>query len=171
MKKCLKQISCVVFIFSFLFILTNFTFTNNKFLWQPYWSSYRLLPNEYRKYVLYECSNRELCGGLVDRFKGIMNAYAWSLFTDRYLIIKITKPCYFERLLMPNEIDWNLNLTKLIEIGQLPPDYSLHEIRKLDKSNFKTELTNIDIPNYEANKDVISLFANIEWISAYAKNK
>lgn len=170
MKNCLKQFSSFVFIFSFVFFLANLVLTN-KFFWHSSWSSYRLLRNDYRKYVLYECSNRELCGGLVDRFKGIMNAYAWSLFTNRHLIINITKPCYFERLLMPNEIDWNLNLTKLVETGHLPPNYSLHEIRKLDSFYFKNELTNIDIPNYEANKDVISLFANIEWISAYANNK
>lgn len=45
------------------------------------------------KYVIYECTNENLCGGWGDRLKGIMSSYAWSLITNRKFLIKHTRPC------------------------------------------------------------------------------
>lgn len=123
-----------------------------------------------KRYVIYECDGRTLCGGLVDRFKGVMNAYAWALFTGRHLIVNISQPCYFSSLMVPNEVNWNLNLNELVRKGNLPRDFKLHEIRQLDNFGFKNELANMDVLNYQQEADVISLFTNLEWISAYARN-
>lgn len=127
--------------------------------------------SSFTKYIIYECNNRKPCGGLVDRFKAVIDAYAWAQFTHRTLILNISKPCYFEYLMMPNEINWNLNLTQLVEHGDLPANYSLHELRRLDSFGFKDELAKIDVLNYYNTIDVISLYTNLEWISAYARNQ
>lgn len=155
---------CLVYL-----ILPNFWSINKYFSNLNPW--HQTPQNSYKKYVLYECNTRQLCGGLVDRFKAIMNVYAWSLFTNRILIVNISKPCYFERLLMPNDVNWNLNLTNLVETQLLPQNYSLHELRKLDNMGFKNELAKLNVLNYHKDVDVLSLYTNIEWISAYARNK
>lgn len=120
-----------------------------------------------QKYILYKCSSKSLCGGLVDRFKGILNAYAWSLFTKRQLIIKITKPCDFIYLIVPNRVNWNINLDELVKFGHLKANYSIH---KIDMS-FRSKIANIDIINYQNASEVISIFTNLELISVYARNK
>jgi hypothetical protein len=124
-----------------------------------------------QKYILYECSGNGLCGGLIDRFKGIMNAYAWSLFAKRQLIINITKPCDFINLMVPNRVKWNIYLEQLVKYGDLKEDYTIHKINRLDNSRYKSELKNMDITHYQKESKVISIFTNLEWISAYAQNK
>lgn len=122
------------------------------------------------KYVIFECSNKDLCGGLVDRFKGIMNSYAWAKFTNRKLLINITKPCYFHKLMVPNEIDWHHNLEELIENGKFPNNYTRIELKKVENVGFKEELSKIDIKNFKRDADIISIWANREWFSAYVRN-
>lgn len=128
-------------------------------------------PKEQQKYILYECSGDGLCGGLVDRFKGIINAYAWALFTNRNLIVKMTKPCDFINLMVPNQINWNLDLDHLVIYEELKENYTIHKINGLDNSEYRDNLANMDIINYQNKSDVISVFTNLEWISAYARNK
>lgn len=123
-----------------------------------------------KKYVVYECHNNAMCGGLVDRFKGVINAYAWSLFTGRQLIVNILKPCFFENLMIPNDVNWNLKLNQLVNNGELSRNYTRYKLKKIDNHRFKTQLSRIDIKNFENNTDVISLYSNLEWISGYAKN-
>ena len=117
-------------------------------------------------YILYECSGDGLCGGLVDRFKGIMNAYAWALFTNRHLIVKMTRPCDFINLMVPNRLNWNLDLEQLVK-----ENYTIHKMYGIDNLDYKSYLANMDIINYQIESDVISIFTNLEWISAYSQNK
>ena len=124
-----------------------------------------------KKYILYECSTQVLCGGLVDRYKGIINAYAWSLFTKRQLIVSISKPCDFINLMVPNLVKWNIDLDQLVKNDDLKTNYTIHKIDKLDSFNYKSDLANIDIMNYEKTKDIIIIFTNLELISSYAQNK
>lgn len=123
------------------------------------------------KYVIYECNGKELCGGLVDRFKAVIDAYAWALFTKRHLIISISQPCNFVNLMVPNgNVNWSLTLDDLVKSGDLPVAYARQEVRHLDDFGFKNELASMDILNYYNETEVISLYTNLEWISAYAKN-
>ena len=124
-----------------------------------------------KKYILYECSGKHLCGGLVDRFKGIINAYAWSLFTKRDLIVKMTKPCQFVNLMLPSRINWNIKLEDLVKQGYLKEDYSIYKISKIDNPGYRNDLANMDIINYHNESDIIIIFSNLEWISSYIKNK
>lgn len=123
------------------------------------------------KFILYECKGRESCGGLADRFKGIISAYAWSLFANRTLIVNISKPCYFERLIIPNQLNWNLNLTSLVETGQLARNFTVLSQRQLLNYTLKDELANIDVTTYANDTDVISVMTSKEWISSFSKNK
>lgn len=122
------------------------------------------------KYILYKCDGQKLCGGLGDRFKAVINAYVWSLFTNRTLILNISEPCYFIKLMSPNEVKWNLSIDELIDHGKLERNFSKIELHNIDNLTFKNELEKIDILNYKKEISIISLFTNLEWISAYAKN-
>ena len=48
---------------------------------------------KHRKYMVYVCSQRYLCGGLGDRQKGIVSTYLLSQLTNRTFIMIHTKPC------------------------------------------------------------------------------
>lgn len=122
------------------------------------------------KYIIYECRNFRLCGGMADRLKMVTNAYYWSIFTNRTLIVNISKPCNFVNLMVPNEIKWNLNLTELVEKGDLPRNYIRVDINRLNSHQFKRELAKMDIMNFHKEAHVIGLFSNLEWFSGYVQN-
>ena len=63
------------------------------------------------QFLMYRCEvvadqNRN-CGGLGDRIKGIVTAYLWALITNRTFLIRIDRPCEFDQLYLPNQVDWN----------------------------------------------------------------
>lgn len=128
-------------------------------------------PKEQQKYILYECSGNGLCGGLADRFKGIINAYAWSLFTKRQLIVNISKPCNFINLMVPNRVKWDTDLKHLVKYRHLKVGYTMHIINRMDKPGYRNDLAKMDIVSYKNTRDVIKILTNREWISAYARNK
>lgn len=121
-----------------------------------------------RKYIIYECHGN--CGGLADRFKGILNAFVWSLFTNRSFIINISQPCFFTNLMIPNKIDWNHSLLELVKNKKLKVNYKIYNIHKINDLKFKNKMENIDILRFKQNADIISVNTNLEWISAYSKN-
>ena len=166
MNKLQKKRYIVLAIYFLMFVMTMSVFDINVLN-----INFTSRSNEPQKYILYECSRQGLCGGLVDRFKGIINAYAWALFTNRQLIVKISKPCDFINLMVPNQINWNIDLEQLVKYGSLKVNYTMHKIAELDSFSYKSDLTNMDIKNYQNKSDVISVFTNLEWISAYARNK
>lgn len=59
-----------------------------------------------QKYIQFLCEKQ--CGGLGDRFKGLLSAYAWSLLANRSFVIDVKTPCPFENLYDTNEIDWRV---------------------------------------------------------------
>lgn len=124
----------------------------------------------YDKYVLYECHSYDLCGGLADRFKGVLDAFAWSLFTNRTLAVNISKPCNFERLLEPNKVNWNISFDNLVKNGLLDKNYRQIEIAQIDNPTIRQTLASLDIQKYFKNAHVIKLFTNLEWMSAYSEN-
>lgn len=124
------------------------------------------------KFVSFEC-HMDFCGGLADRFKGIMNAYAWSIFTNRNFIINISQPCNIENLIIPNEVDWLVNLKALGKNKFLNNYYNkkLFELKKTNNFKFRDDLINIDITNYQSESDIIKIYTNLEWFSSYSKNR
>ena len=70
----------------------------------------RRVDDESERFIMYRCDqqkDKHECGGLGDRFKGILAAYLWSILDNRTLIIQINRPCNFVKLLEPNEIKWD----------------------------------------------------------------
>ena len=68
-----------------------------------------------KKYILIECQGAS-CPGWTNRLTGIMTAYAVSLLTNRSLVIKFDRPCSLTNYLIPNEINWNIDLPKNLTI-------------------------------------------------------
>ena len=79
-------------------------------------SKYRRIDDDSERFVMFRCDqqkDKNDCGGLGDRFKGILAAYLWSILDNRTLIVQINRPCNFVNLLEPNEIKWD----KKIEVS------------------------------------------------------
>ena len=73
-------------------------------------SKYRRIDDDSERFVMFRCDqqkDKNDCGGLGDRFKGILAAYLWSILDNRTLIVQINRPCNFVNLLEPNEIKWD----------------------------------------------------------------
>lgn len=121
------------------------------------------------KFVSFEC-HMDSCGGLADRFKGIMNAYAWSIFTNRNFIINISQPCNIENLIIPNKVNWHVNFNDL-RILKSYNKKTQFEIRKINDFKFRDNLINLNILNYQLESDIIKIYTNLEWFSSYSKNR
>jgi hypothetical protein len=126
-----------------------------------------LSDNHQNKYIVYECSQYVSCGGWADRLKGIMSTYAISLLTDRKLVIRIKKTCDISKYLLPNEIDWNINLNQLENYHHL----TVHNLFIYYNEEFiKNELKYINFLNYETNKDVIVIRTGFNLLPYLAAN-
>lgn len=66
-----------------------------------------------KKFIQFECLEKDLCGGWADRLKGILSTYAFSLILNRTFLIRINKGCDIVKVLLPNKINWN-------KLNQLP---------------------------------------------------
>ena len=145
-KKILFILCCLTFTFVLTFNFKILAFFNEN--------------NDESKYIIYECTFEEECGGLGDRFKGIMSAYALALLTSRHLLIKHVKPCLLSNFLESNEFNWNyvdVNIT------------TIENIWKVNDLNFRNELefkTKLDFSS-----KYVSLRTNLDWILPLSKNK
>jgi len=91
-----------------------------------------------------------------------MSAYAWSLLTDRYLLINHKKPCELTNFFEPNEHDWNFNLNQY--------DRSKAEnLWKIDNEKFRTDLE--FYTNFNSTAPFISIKNNLDWLEPLSKNK
>lgn len=73
--------------------------------------------------------------------------------------------------MIPNQLNWNLNLSKLVENGDLRKNYTQFEINRIDDFGWKDELAKTDLINYHKDKDVISIYSNNEWTSGFTRNE
>lgn len=121
------------------------------------------------KYILYECV--DLCGGWADRLKGIMSVYAWSLITNRQFRIYTTHPCKLEKLVIPNQVNWNSKLTKNGEDIQDLENFTSYYQNSLDDQEFRQKLFNLDINNFKTEKDLITFKTNFDWMNQLSNNK
>jgi hypothetical protein len=116
--------------------------------------------NEFdKKYVVYECTNENICGGWGDRLKGIMSAYAISLLTDRYFLIYHVRPCLLTHFFEPSI--YFLNTT--INYDQA------NKLWFLDNKDYRKSLSFIDAFNLTTK--YITIKNNLEWIEPISKNK
>jgi hypothetical protein len=157
-----KLFFLVLFIITSLLLAFKFVFNEN--------NEIEIIKNE--KYVVLECveDNGWLCGGWADRLKGIMSAYAWSLISDRKLIIHITKPCQLTNFYIPNEIDWHKDINKILKIKNIKNKSTQFKLWqwggiKYEMSDYKYEKFN---PN---NSHFVFIRNNIDWLDPFSKNK
>ena len=69
-------------------------------------SYYKINCKNSTKFIIYACSDNRICGGLCDRFKGIMLCFLIALITKRQLKISMNTGDNLEKYLIPNKIDW-----------------------------------------------------------------
>ena len=100
------------FIFSLIFVKISFLIINQIRVQSNI--SY-IKKNDY--FIQYECSQKDMCGGWADRVKAILSTYAFSLLTNRKFLIKMTKYCDLNNILVPNEINWNYENLKDYKIS------------------------------------------------------
>ena len=60
------------------------------------------------RFLVYKCrkQDRQNCGGLADRERGIISTFLLALLTNRTFVIDIDKPCELEQFLVPNLYNW-----------------------------------------------------------------
>ena len=58
--------------------------------------------------VVYACTAEMICGGMVDRFEGILVTYIWAVTTGKAFYIQYCKPGRLENYYMPNKLDWRM---------------------------------------------------------------
>ena len=105
------------------------------------------------KYIIYRCDSDGECGGWGDRLKGIFSAYWWAILTDRQLIIQITKPCPLTEIFEPNEIKWNMQITKEI-------NYTEVLLSNINEQNFKRSLITTNLSAFYSEFTTIILKTN-----------
>jgi hypothetical protein len=57
-------------------------------------------------WLFYECSGGSLCGGLADRFKGIVNTLLLALLTQRGFGVDFSSPLPIQEFLEPAVLEW-----------------------------------------------------------------
>jgi len=149
-KLIFKLISSM-FIFFLVFNYNNLKVDLNEY--------YSFFPNESdKKYVIYECTDEDLCGGWADRLKGIMSAYAISLLTDRYFLIYNIKSCLLSDYFESNSyfLNESINYTQVDQLWFLN-DLSYREsLRFVSAFNFTSKY--------------ISIKNNLDWIEPLSAN-
>lgn len=124
---------------------------------------YEMKNNE--KYIQFQCTDEDICGGWADRLKGLLSTYAFSLITNRTFLIKMTKNCNLKNVLEPNVINWDhstikvkkIKLSKIVNFGW---NFDLYKKFKTEKFLLK------DLENYT----LVSLKAAFMFSDAISEN-
>lgn len=173
MKKEFNLLFKLIFATLLLLLIANYSIKIselNRFLPflqnTTYFSTTRISRNIYssknesdKKYVVYECTRKKLCGGWGDRLKGIMSAYAISLLTDRYLLIYHVKPCLLNHFFEPSIYFIN----KTINYDQASKKWYLNN------EDFRKSLSYLNAFNLTSK--YITIRNNLEWIEPLSKNE
>ncbi|KAK6187547.1 hypothetical protein SNE40_005545 [Patella caerulea] len=85
--------------------------------------------NKKKKYLIFLCDKRRLCGGWGDRQRGIVTVYLMSLAYNRTFGMEMTSPCDIKGFMQPNQTNWIIppqelvnRTTKIIDaMGVGPP--------------------------------------------------
>lgn len=111
-----------------------------------------------KRYIMYRCEqklDRDYCGGIGDRLKGILSTYLWSLLTNRTFVVKITRPCNIINLMEPNLVNWNkeigeVNWWRTGELHKMYQSYTTQftfHVHTLFSSSFFTKEMTISLKN------------------------
>ena len=130
--------------------------------------------NQYkRRYLIYHCEN--FCGGLGDRFRGIVNSFILALITNRTYGIHHTMPCPLQNFLRPNKYNWVVNQT--LKGGITSKVYDLIDHTTLPSPNMTSHLKE-DIVYVRMNRDItvrlmdqVDVPKRIPWLTKFSVAK
>ena len=136
-KKIILLILILYYIFDYydeIYTAINDNIDLNMFVEKAYKSQ-----NE--RYIMYRCDqklDRDFCGGIGDRLKGILSTYLWSLLTNRTIVVKITRPCNIINLMEPNLVDWDKQIGEVtwLRTGELHKMYQSYNTNFLYSHTF-----------------------------------
>ena len=77
-----------------------------------------------RKFLVFICSERHVCGGLGDRQKGIISTYLLAMLINRTFSIILDKPCDISQFIVPSEYNWRLCNEYIQNFPQTKGSYS-----------------------------------------------
>ena len=77
-----------------------------------------------RNFLVFLCSERQVCGGWGDRQKGIISTYLLAMLMNRTFSMMIDKPCDISQFLVPSEYNWRLCHEYIQTIPQTKERYS-----------------------------------------------
>ena len=104
-------------------IVLYLKFHNENVIWKKENQAYSLRKGA--KYLRYSCNNFfRFCGGIGDRFNGIITLFYMALLSNRVLILESTKPYPLEDFMVHGRVKWNVqdyprsNEMKLSAFGQ-----------------------------------------------------
>ncbi|CAL1530895.1 unnamed protein product, partial [Lymnaea stagnalis] len=66
-----------------------------------------------KRYLVYVCDNRELCGGIGDRQRTITSFFLLARLSNRQFYMIMSSPCNFNNFYIPRNYQWEPNMTEL----------------------------------------------------------
>ena len=67
--------------------------------------------------LVYSCPPQHTCGGLADRFKGIVSSFLLAILSGRSFFIDFSSPFSLDDALTTRTIDWRLEGVEALEPG------------------------------------------------------
>lgn len=158
-----KSIYIVIICVCSFFLLNSFLLNQSRSKKKQTWVI-KIEPK--RRFVEFECSTMDTCGGWGDRLKGIFSAYALALITNREFLIQATKNCDLANILVPNEVNWDYK-----QIRNLRANFSQENLTIGWDYPFIDKLKEIDPFTLNENADIINIKTGIMFGDSFAYNK
>lgn len=154
------------FILVFLVILLLFFYNQSEHL--RFYINFEKIQEieQNKKYIEYECSDADTCGGWGDRLKGLLSTYGYAQILNRKFLIKMTKNCDLLNLLKPNEVDWDYRQIDKDRANMSRENFHIHWNYNVMES-FKT----IDILNQTTKADLLNVKTGIMYADSFSQNK
>ena len=105
----------------------------------------------YKRYLVYHCSEG-LCGGIGDRFRGIVNSFILALLTGRTFGIHHMMPCPLQNFLKPHRYQWLIS-NRIRKNAKSSRVYDLIDHQELPSPNMTSYLKE-DVVYLRLNGDI-----------------
>ena len=108
---------------------------------------------ENMRFLVFVCSQNQLCGGWGDRQKGIISTYLLAMIMDRTFSIILDKPCDISQFLLPSEYNWRECHEYIQTVPQTKDGFSsIHHLLSSNESDVSV------------NRKMIFINTNVIWI-------
>ncbi|CAF3372760.1 unnamed protein product [Rotaria socialis] len=127
-------------------------------------SSLWITPHNFTgKKLIYKC--KTFCGGLGDRFRGIVTCFILALASDRQFMIDMTHPLDVKNYLLPKMYNWITNYKSLNS------NDSRKTIHAIDSNpSLQNEIRNTNFIETWSKYDIIDIYTNIDYVSDIFQN-